>query len=321
MTLVTITGQYGVADGASHPSGYVDLAPILSMALGKAVITQAPVRCVLVDGAFSATVYGSNDPGWKVAPEKMPYEIREVIDGRVTAVWIAYIDGPGPVDMSDLIPLQEVPSFPDQGPDLSGYQLRSEKDQPRGYLGLDDQGRVESPEINAATLTGPTTVPTAPENTAGDLAASLDYVLAQDALILAQIPSTGRLPAYQYTKVHNVQNIPSTWTRLVSVPVIRNEIGAYEPGFAVEWMHTTQDALLYLRISLDGGSTWVAYTKRNTDPTNPQTFFYQFPVEVGSTDGVTIVLEARKGTTETGTLDVLHADAWWRQVRRDFTEE
>ena len=322
MSLVTITGQYGIADGASHPSGYVDLAPILSMALGKQVITQAPVRCVLVDGAFSATVYGSNDPGWKVAPDKMPYEIREVIDGRVTAVWIAYIDGPGPVDMSDLIPLQEVPDFPDDGPDMSAYQLRSEKDQPRGYVGLDDQGNIDHPEIHSATLTGITTVPTAPLNTAGDVAASLDYVLAQDALVLAQIPPAGdALPDYQYGKRADIQNVASTWTRLISVPILSTEVGVYEPGFAVQWLHETLDALLYLRVSLNGGASWTSYTKRNTDPTNPQTFFYQFPIEVPTTDGLTLILEARKANGETGVLDVLFANVWWRQVRRGLAAD
>ena len=123
------------------------------------------------------------------------------------------------------------------------------------------------------------------------------------------------LPIYEYAKVTDVQNIPSTWTRLCAVPVMKNEVGVYEPGFAVQWSSETADGLLYLRVSLDG-NTWRSYTKRNTDVDNDQTFFYQFPLEWPSTDGLTVFLEAKKGGSDTGVLSVWYAQAWWRQVKR-----
>lgn len=150
---------------------------------------------------------------------------------------------------------------------------------------------------------------------------STGYVTADDAQDAIDIiyddveHGTVALPIYEYAKGAEVQNIPSTWTRLCAVPVLKNEPGTYEVGFAVEWSHSNLDALLYLRMSSDG-TNWTAYTKRNTDTENDQTFFYQFPMEWSTEAGLTVFLEAKKGSADSGVLNVWHSDVWWRQVKR-----
>lgn len=114
--MVTVTGTY--ADPAGKPaSGWVGFTPDVAAVNAGRIITQAMVVGELdATGSFSVDLLASDDPGWALPDgQRMPYIITESVAG-LQGGWMAYIDGPGPADISELVPLVEAPTFPTWDP-------------------------------------------------------------------------------------------------------------------------------------------------------------------------------------------------------------
>lgn len=124
---------------------------------------------------------------------------------------------------------------------------------------------------------------------------------------------SGALPLFGYNKTANHNSIQNLWVPLCQVLLPADApIGVYDIGFAVEWIGDTTDQVFFLRLSFDGGSTWRAYSKVNTDQAYYQTFAWGFPAEYQGSGGRDVRLEAK---ADTGSVDVPFADLWWRQEK------
>lgn len=107
--MITVTGQYVTAAGIPA-SGWVAFTPDVSAAHDDRIVTQSPIVGELdASGAFSITLIASDDPGWALPDgQSMPYVITESVTGLQSG-WMAYVNGPGPVDISELSPLTVAP--------------------------------------------------------------------------------------------------------------------------------------------------------------------------------------------------------------------
>ncbi len=121
--------------------------------------------------------------------------------------------------------------------------------------------------------------------------------------------SGGALPTYLYQHAQDVSGITTLWTRILTMPYDL-PAGVYEVGFSVEWISDVADQTFYVRVSRNAGSSWRAYSKKNTDTTQYQTFFYQYPTSQSAGASTTYV----EVKSETGVSDVEFADVWVRRV-------
>jgi hypothetical protein len=308
--MVTVTGTYH--DAAGNPAtGAVALTPDVSAVNAGHIITQAPVLAVLdSDGSFTAQVVASDDPGWEFADGvRMPYIVTEDVSG-LRSGWMAYIDGPGPVDVSDLVPLSAAPSFPTVDP--ADYQLRSEKGQPRGYVPLDDQGRIASPTINSAALTGVNTVPDVPLGTVGDTIANLDYVYGTVVNNL-QAHNLNMHRAFIRENA-GVANVPDTWTEIGYLNVATHEPGTWFFTVSIVWEFDSTNRSALFRFSQDNGATWGdEFSIEPGDATDVQPFSYMVP-RLSQGAASVVRMQARKETGSPGTLTTRYCDLTFFRV-------
>jgi hypothetical protein len=127
----------------------------------------------------------------------------------------------------------------------------------------------------------------------------------------AGLPTDGgaALPTYLYAHAQDIQNITTLWQRVLTMPYDL-PAGTYEVGFAVEWISDVADQTFYVRVSRNNGASWRAYSKKNTDPTQYQTFFYQYPTTQESSASTTFV----EVKSESGSSAIEFADVWVRRV-------
>jgi hypothetical protein len=106
--MVTLTGTYTQAD-RTPAAGRVTVQPMVTQAHDLKMVTQAGVTARLDgDGSFSVELIASDDPGWAAGP--MPYVFTEEVEGQL-AQWMAFVDGPGPVNIASLAPLDQAPEM------------------------------------------------------------------------------------------------------------------------------------------------------------------------------------------------------------------
>jgi hypothetical protein len=126
---------------------------------------------------------------------------------------------------------------------------------------------------------------------------------------LSASPVDTAMPAYITAGADNVQGIGTLWQRVITMPYDL-PAGTYEVGFAIEWISDVADQTFYVRVSRNNGGSWRAYSKKNTDVTQYQTFFYQYPVAQAATAS-TALLECKSAS---GTTDIEFSDMWIRRV-------
>ena len=114
---VIVHGAFSRADD-TPARGVVTFSPYIPV-VGEQplrVVTVAPVVAVLDDkGQFQVEVVGSDSADWRTT-ESIPYIITVAVDG-MRNVYAAYVDGPGPYDITDLVLLDDIP--PDNSPALA----------------------------------------------------------------------------------------------------------------------------------------------------------------------------------------------------------
>jgi hypothetical protein len=118
---VTVVARYENADGVPA-KGNVSLTPVQvagnSLPDKRLVTRHTVVEPLDSDGRVSMQVLASDDPDWRV-PEGVPYEVREYMAGGRGRAYIVFIAGPGPVDLLDLQPVEDVQTvapYPVPGP-------------------------------------------------------------------------------------------------------------------------------------------------------------------------------------------------------------
>ena len=119
-------------------------------------------------------------------------------------------------------------------------------------------------------------------------------ILRVIATMSAGLPVVAELPLYQYIKGQNYSSLPTTFTRLLSLPVLSASAGVYEVGFAVEWIHTVDDAEMWLRLSMDGGLDVAGLLQAQRRPGRLPDVLLGVPHEHAG-GGLTLILEAKNG--------------------------
>ena len=108
--LITVTGTWTRADDTPE-EGIVHLRPYLvavDTSPDPRIVTRASVSAVLDDtGAITTAVVASDDDGWQTTGP-VPYVVTEHLAGARRS-WVAYLLGPGPVDLSTVTPVDEAP--------------------------------------------------------------------------------------------------------------------------------------------------------------------------------------------------------------------
>jgi hypothetical protein len=309
-----LTGSYAPAN-SSPAYGWVEVVPDIVAVAGGVTIVQQPVRAALQDGSFTLSVIASDDPSWQLGDgQRMPYIIRETIDGLERG-WMAYLDGTGG-DIADLTPLAEAPDlgggYLTQNQGDTRYVMEAERDQPQGFQGLDMQGRQASPVINSPQLTGVVGVPTAPLNTAGEIAASLDYVLNTVISYLQQHNLTAHRAFIRENAA--VPNVPDTWTEVGYLNVPAHDQGSWFFTISMVWEFdiTTRSAMF--RISQDNGATWGdEFSIEPHDASDVYPFSYIVP-RISQGNASTVRVQARKETGAAGVLNVRYTDLTFFRV-------
>lgn len=187
MELVTVTGTYLLADGVPA-TGTVSFQPtvVAAYTADPAVITSNAVTVDLDDtGSFTVELLASDDPSWRAVddlgdPADVPYEIREDITDARVRTFYAYIYAPGPVDITELVPVGYPPQFyiPTPGPTGPQGEIGPKGDSigpyvqpdtpdtsvlPYGYLWVDtDAQPAAMAPVNSPVFTGTPTAPTPP---------------------------------------------------------------------------------------------------------------------------------------------------------------
>jgi hypothetical protein len=93
--------------------------------LGVVVVTKKGVWSVQDGGVCSASVIPSDSPDWLLG-SPMPYRITEFAPGD-TRTYIAFIDGPGPVDLADVRKYILTMGPPEPAPDRPRMKRLAEK--------------------------------------------------------------------------------------------------------------------------------------------------------------------------------------------------
>src|SRR6188508_961778 len=108
--LVTVTGDFGHADD-TPAQGTVWLAPWLDAVHtdpDPVLVTRARVHADLDGtGAFSVSVYGSEDPAWQTTGP-VPYLVKWTVSGSYQER-LVFIPAGGPHDLADLVDLGTAP--------------------------------------------------------------------------------------------------------------------------------------------------------------------------------------------------------------------
>ena len=308
MSTVTLTGTYGKAD-ANPATGYVEIVPMITVPMLSTIVVQDPVHADLDgEGKFSVDIYPSDDPDW-ASIEPVPYIFREFVNGQ-TMQWMAYVNAPGPVDMSELVPLTEAPAFPTVDP--ADYQLRSEKGEPNGYVGLDMQGRIVNPKISGAVFTGSNTVPDVPLNTVGDQIANLDY--AYGTMVNGiQGHNLGMHRAF-VRENPGVANVPDQWTEVGYLNVAAHEPGTWFFTVSIVWEFDTTNRSAMFRFSQDDGATWGdEFSIEPADATDVHPFSYLVP-RISQGNASVVRMQARKELGAGGTLSTRYCDLTFFRV-------
>lgn len=143
-----------------------------------------------------------------------------------------------------------------------------------------------------------------------DSLADLEYKFFTHALA-GDLPGagTGDLPSYFYNIAQNITNIQTLWTPISSLDIVDAVAGVYEAGISMEWIDDVADCTMNVRVRYNGGA-WKAYAKKNADPLEYQTFFYQFPKDHPG-GPLTINLEAK---VSAGSMDIPYINQWVRRV-------
>jgi hypothetical protein len=109
-TLIQVTGTYTDA-GDAAASGTVSFTPMaaaVDTTPSSRQVTMQPVIATLdAAGKFAIGLIASDDAGWRTE-EPVAYQITEKISG-LDRKWWAYLNGPGPIDLTSLTPATTPP--------------------------------------------------------------------------------------------------------------------------------------------------------------------------------------------------------------------
>jgi hypothetical protein len=113
-SLIEVTRRYALPDGkpASGSVSFELVVPWDNSDALRLVIPGAVTTQLDDDGKISVLLVASDDPGWRYGVP-IPYRVTERLDGRKAPIVRTYvIPGPGPVDLSDLTPIDHCDGVP-----------------------------------------------------------------------------------------------------------------------------------------------------------------------------------------------------------------
>jgi len=114
---------------------------------------------------------------------------------------------------------------------------------------------------------------------------------------------------YFFSKVRDILDIGDTYEPIVKVTTPELSAGTVMYGMSWTYSYDANNASVYMRFSINNGSTWNEFISEPSDTTDVNANTYAFPIEVATDGALTLEVEARK---ETGAnqFDVLFFDVW-----------
>jgi hypothetical protein len=115
--------------------------------------------------------------------------------------------------------------------------------------------------------------------------------------------------SFKFSKVKDVLDIPETWTQLNALTETLEVCGIYNINMAVNWTFDTATKSVFMRYTLDGGTTWFEdFAREAKDKTDKNAVYYAFPIEA-TNPNLDLRIEVRK-ETGSNTFNVLFCDLW-----------
>ena len=129
---------------------------------------------------------------------------------------------------------------------------------------------------------------------------------------MADLPTPPPPPdpmTFDFMKVANVLDIGDAYEDVIELITPLRSAGVYVYNIAVTYTYNRTNSSVFVRVSNDGGATWVELIEEPKDKTDKNPLFYAYPKQIAADEVLKLKVQMKK---EAGgaTLDVNFADVW-----------